>query len=111
MCRRFDPAPHHRLSLAVSEAFFIMDYRVYILYSLTAEKSYVGYTNDIGRRIREHNQDLQRSFTSRFRPWAVIHTEEYATKHEAMIREKWYKTGVGREAKAVIITKYLGEKE
>lgn len=89
----------------------MMGYRVYILYSVTSHKSYVGYTNDIERRIWEHNNGTKGSFTSRFRPWAVIHTEEYATKGEAMRREKWYKTGVGRETKALIAAKHAEKRE
>jgi putative endonuclease len=85
----------------------MMQYVVYILYSFSHHKSYVGYTNDLVRRLWEHNNATQSSFTSRFRPWDVIYTESFDTKSAAMAREKWFKTGVGRRAKEDVITSYL----
>ncbi len=82
-------------------------YTVYILFSKTHNKSYVGYSNDLERRIWEHNNHPQKSFTSRYRPWVVVHTEEFETKKEAMAREKWFKTGIGREYKNAILKEYL----
>jgi putative endonuclease len=32
----------------------------------------------------------------KYRPWKLIHTEVFDTKAEAMQREKWFKSGVGR---------------
>jgi putative endonuclease len=84
-------------------------FNIYILYSVSGEKTYVGYTNDIERRIWEHNNHPQKSFTSRYRPWSVIYTEEFDSKKEAMTREKWFKSGVGREYKQIILAKYLKE--
>ena len=72
-------------------------YIVYILYSRSSGKTYVGYTNDITRRLVEHNVTELKGYTLRYRPWEILHTEEYATKKEAMTREKYYKTGKGRE--------------
>ena len=44
---------------------------VYILYSESYDKYYVGYTNDLKRRSLEHNELSENSFTSRFRPWIL----------------------------------------
>ena len=44
---------------------------VYILYSESYDKYYVGYTNDLKRRLIEHNDLSENSFTSRFRPWVL----------------------------------------
>nr|WP_324229593.1 hypothetical protein [Lacibacter sp.] len=41
--------------------------------------------------------ELGQDWTSKYRPWIVIHTKEFATKLEAMHYEKWMKSGVGRE--------------
>jgi putative endonuclease len=82
-------------------------FKIYILYSVSSEKTYVGYTNDMERRLWEHNNHPQKSFTSRYRPWIVIYTEEFESKKEAMTREKWFKSGVGRENKKIILAKYL----
>ena len=37
----------------------------------------------------------------------MIHTEPFKTKKEAMVREKWFKTGIGRKFKQEIIRNYL----
>lgn len=83
-----------------------MKFSLYILYSPSSDKTYVGYTNNLERRLWEHNNSSKRSFTSRFRPWELIYTEEFETNQEAMQREKWFKTGVGREQKAQILATY-----
>ena len=86
-------------------------YTVYILYSTTAGKTYVGFTADLERRILEHNTSENTSFTKSYRPWELVYTEEYETKLEAVRREKFYKSGVGRKQKQEIIEGYLSAKE
>jgi len=71
-------------------------YWVYILKSLKDSKRYIGYTNDLMRRINEHNSGLVKSTKNR-KPLILIHTEEYSTKEAAAERERFYKTGKGRE--------------
>ena len=44
---------------------------VYILYSTSANKYYVGHTNDVPRRLEEHNDTSENSFTSKHRPWVL----------------------------------------
>jgi len=77
-------------------AFFVFMYFVYILYSPSSGKSYVGYTSNIGRRMEEHNHTERKGFTLRYRPWVLFHSEAYETKAEATAREKFYKSGAGR---------------
>jgi putative endonuclease len=77
-----------------------MDYCVYILQSISdTDKIYIGYTSHLILRMREHNySDFDRkAYTRKFRPWFVIYVEYYETKSDAMNREKWLKSGVGRE--------------
>ncbi len=71
-------------------------FTVYILYSHKHDKHYVGFTTDLAERFLSHNHLSSKGWTARYRPWEIIHTEEFATKAEAMDREKWLKTGVGR---------------
>ena len=52
---------------------------VYILYSEKVNRYYVGYTNDIDRRIGEHNR-RKGKFTDRGIPWTIVYTEEYPEK-------------------------------
>jgi putative endonuclease len=47
-------------------------YFIYILYSIPANKYYVGYTTDIDNRLHQHNnQEHFNTFTSKYRPWMV----------------------------------------
>ena len=77
-----------------------MEYIVYILQSKSTGKTYIGQTSDIERRLRQHN-DPEYTFTLYTKrnkgPWKLIHTEVYATRPEAMKREKKLKSGWGRE--------------
>jgi putative endonuclease len=69
---------------------------VYILYSREHGKTYVGYTSDLEQRLRSHNELGKRGWTIKYRPWELIHTEEYENKSEAIKRERWLKSGFGR---------------
>ena len=70
-------------------------YVVYVLKSKIAKKSYVGVTADLERRIDEHNAG-KNSYTMRYLPWEIIHTEEYTKQGEAIKREKYLKSTSGR---------------
>ena len=83
-------------------------YIVYILYSISSGKTYVGFTNNVERRLQEHNVTESTGFTLRYRPWTIIHTEQFETKQLAMAREKFFKTGKGRDEIKVYIKQYLG---
>ena len=68
---------------------------VYIIKS-EEDYIYVGSTTDLQKRIFQHNNKLA-GWTKRGSNWKVIHTEEFETYSEARKKEKWVKTGVGRE--------------
>ena len=73
---------------------------VYILRSETSGKFYTGQTNDLNRRLLEHNDPSHNSakYTTKNKgPWVLIYQEEFPARSEAMNREKWLKSGVGRE--------------
>ena len=71
-------------------------YRVYVLRSLKDVKLYIGYTNDLERRLKEHNAGKTES-TRRRRPLELVYSEEYEDRDKAMHREKYFKSGLGRE--------------
>ena len=77
--------------------FFTMEYVVYILYSSLHRKVYTGFTSDLISRFHSHNQLATKGWTIKFRPWKVIYVEFYDNKKEAMVREKFFKSGKGRE--------------
>lgn len=72
-------------------------FTVYVLYSEKFNKIYIGFTSDLEKRLISHNELGKKGWTIKFRPWKVIHTEEFESKKEAMNREKYLKTGAGRE--------------
>ncbi|MGB8195048.1 MAG: GIY-YIG nuclease family protein [Chitinophagaceae bacterium] len=72
-------------------------YTVYILYSPTFNKIYVGYTSDLKQRLLSHNELSKKGWTMKFRPWVLVHAEVYEFKQEALLREKELKSGKGRE--------------
>ena len=61
-------------------------YYLYILKSLTDEKLYIGSTNDLKRRLSEHNSGLNRSTKAR-RPFELRYYESYTSEHDARKRE------------------------
>jgi putative endonuclease len=62
-------------------------FTVYILYAASAQKTYVGFMADVNRRMAEHNITEKSGFTLRYRPWTLIHSEEFETKKEAIEKE------------------------
>ena len=73
------------------------EFVVYILYSERFKKNYTGFTSSLIERFKSHNQLATKGYTLKFRPWVVIHVEFFYSKSEAMKREKYLKTGIGRE--------------
>ena len=69
-------------------------YYVYILQSEKDKKRYTGFTENLDRRLIEHNSGLVKS--TRFRkPLKLIYFEEFENKVDAMKREKEIKTKKG----------------
>ena len=70
---------------------------VYVLWSDSHLKRYVGMTSNLIERFMSHNTLGKKGWTVKFRPWRVVHVEFYATKNEALKRERFLKTGRGRD--------------
>ncbi|MEK7449337.1 MAG: GIY-YIG nuclease family protein [Planctomycetota bacterium] len=68
-----------------------MKYFVYILESLTDNKFYIGFTNNLKRRFKEHNMGLVRSTKPR-KPFKLLYSESFGTKEQALEREKVFKS-------------------
>ena len=71
-------------------------YFVYILYSKTVDKYYVGYTNNLEHRLEQHNSS-HKGFTSQSNDWEIAYSEEYESKQDAMQREKVIKSWKSRK--------------
>ena len=75
---------------------FNVMYYTYVLRSAVKNILYKGSTEDIQRRLLEHNSGMT-NFTSKYRPWELVYFETFPTRSEAIRREKFFKTGRGRE--------------
>jgi len=69
---------------------------VYVLLSSKDQKHYIGLTNNLERRLAEHNSSKVKSTMYR-RPLKLIYYESFNSRSEAALREKFFKTGKGRE--------------
>jgi putative endonuclease len=67
-----------------------MDCFVYVLGSRDKKRhlTYVGWTNDVGRRLAQHNSG-KGARTTRGRTWVLLHSEWFPTRRQAMSRE-WH---------------------
>ena len=65
-----------------------MNYYVYLIVSKIKKKtiSYVGYTNNLKKRIKHHNSNKGAKFT-KGKKWKLVYYEVYDTKIEAMKKE------------------------
>ena len=70
---------------------------VYVLLSLKDKKFYIGFTNDLKRRLNEHNSGKNISTKSRI-PLKLIYYESHLSKADAERREKYFKTTKGKSA-------------
>ena len=77
---------------------------VYILRSLKSKKYYVGSTQDVANRLREHNAGETRSIKHGI-PWVLIHQESFTTRAEARKQEDKIKArGIARYLQALNIS-------
>ena len=72
-----------------------MDYFVYVILSSKRDWIYVGLTNNVQRRMKEHH--LGRNFSTKaYAPFRLLFTEIYPTRVDARIREKYLKSAAGK---------------
>ncbi len=72
-----------------------MYFYTYVLKSLKDVKLYIGWTNNLKHRIKEHNKGLVDATKNR-RPLRLEYFEACNSKEKAIKREKYFKTGFGR---------------
>ena len=63
---------------------------VYVIKSLKDGNFYIGSTDDLNRRIKDHNSGKNRSTKNR-RPFKLVYFEQFDTKYQAEKREKLFK--------------------
>ena len=70
-------------------------YFVYVLKSEKDGRLYKGFTDNIDRRLKEHNSGKTKS-TKPYKPWKLVYFEECSDKENARKRELFLKSGIGR---------------
>ena len=70
-------------------------YVTYVLHSKKFNKIYIGCTPDLENRMHSHNHKAIKGYTTKYRPWVVIYTENFTTKKETIKRERALKTAKG----------------
>lgn len=80
-----------------------MKYFVYVLRSKRDGNLYIGYSDNIERRLEEHNNGKTKSLIRR-RPLFIIHKEEFDNELNARRRERFLKSGQGRKILKDILT-------
>ncbi len=84
----------------------------YYVYVLENRKNglYIGFTNDLRNRIKEHNLGLNFS-TKKEGPWSLIHYEAYLNRKDATRREKYLKTSQGSRLLKRMLKEYFYNKK
>ncbi len=77
------------------ENFRMIMFYTYVLMSNQTDQFYAGWTNNLLRRIKEHNQGLNES-TKFGKPWKLIYYEVCLERSDAMRRERYFKTTQGK---------------
>jgi putative endonuclease len=69
---------------------------VYVLWSESLKKRYIGSCEDLPQRLIQHNKG-QSKFTKGGIPWKLIYSEELENTSQARKRELFMKSGAGRK--------------
>ena len=80
-----------------------MMFYVYVLQSLMDQHLYVGMASNLEERIKRHNAGYERATKNRI-PFKLLHSEVFGTRVEARNREKYLKSGFGRELIKKLLT-------
>jgi len=84
-------------------------YYVYILMSMDGNRTYVGSTNDVVRRLEEHNRGKVKSSKS-YAPYKIFYKETFNSFREARAKEAYFKTTSGRrELKKIIESRNISQ--
>ncbi|MDD4352046.1 MAG: GIY-YIG nuclease family protein [Candidatus Gracilibacteria bacterium] len=81
-------------------------YYVYVLQSKKDNKFYIGFTTNLDRRIKEHDEGKNISTAKRL-PVELIFYEAYLSKGDALRREKYFKTAKGKTTLKQMIREFL----
>ena len=72
-----------------------MFFYTYVLKSKKDGKLYIGFTDNLRKRVNQHNKGLVEATKNR-RPFILVYYEACLNKNKAIKREKYFKNGYGR---------------
>jgi len=81
-------------------------YYVYVLQSLKDKSLYIGYTSDLKKRFKEHNEGKSLA-TKPFKPYKLIFYEAFLNRIDAKDREVYLKSGYGRRSIKKLLKRYF----
>jgi len=66
---------------------------MYYIYIICSEEGryYIGSTDDVDYRVKQHNSKQFKGWTNRYSNWRVVYTEKFSSRTEALICEKFIK--------------------
>jgi putative endonuclease len=70
-------------------------YYAYVLKSVNHDYYYKGHCEDLEKRLTQHNYGMTESIKP-YIPFVLFYKESFATRAEAIVREKYFKTAAGR---------------
>ena len=82
-------------------------YFVYVLKSKKTGRFYTGSFADLDDRLGRHNRGESLA-TRAGVPWEMVHNEQYETRSTAMQRERYLKSGHGRNELRTILSSRTG---
>jgi len=73
---------------------------------LKDKKLYIGYTEDLQKRLKEHNQGKNKA-TKPFKPYKLIFYEAFLNRIDAKNRETYLKSGWGLRSLKKLLKRYF----
>jgi len=73
-----------------------MPHTTYVFYSPNHKRYYIGHTNNLELRLKQHN-DSESGWTKSYRPWIVIYKNSHKARVPAMREEKYLKSLKNKE--------------
>jgi len=83
-------------------------YYVYILHNRLKDFIYIGYSEDLKKRVVSHNKGENKS-TKAYIPLELIHYEAYKNKTDAKRREMYLKSNRGKTTLMTMLKEYFNE--
>jgi putative endonuclease len=81
----------------------IIVYYVYILQSLKNDKLYIGHTNNLSRRLKDHNSGWGCRYTRQNGLWKLVYSESHPDRPSAAKRERYLKSTKGFQEKKRLV--------